>query len=139
MNGQDELTRYMALIEHYKEQMNALDMQISYVHAAINDYNKAKMTLENISKASKNDEILLPIGGSTFIHANPTDPSKVLFDIGAGLVAEKATSDAIKKIDERIKDLQKTMDKLSTMMQQMQEEATDISMKAQNLMSQGGQ
>lgn len=139
MAKEEELTRYMTLIEQYKEQMSSLEMQSSYVQSAISDYTKAKMTLENLSKSSKGDEILLPIGGSTYIHANAKDPSKVLFDIGAGLVTEKNLDDAIKKIDERIEDLQKTMEKMSTMMQQLQNEATDISMKAQGLMSMGGQ
>lgn len=139
MTKEEELTRYMTLIEQHKEQMNALEMQSGYVQAAINDYNKAKMTLEQLGKVNKGDEILLPIGGSTFIYASAKDPSKVLFDIGSGFVAEKTFQDAIKKIDERIEDLQKTMEKMSTMMQQLQNEATDMSMKAQSLISMGEQ
>jgi prefoldin alpha subunit len=134
MTKDEELTRYMAVIEQYKEQMNSLDMQASYIQAAIMDYNKAKMTLEQLSKTNKNDEILLPIGGSTFIKASTTDSSKVLFDIGAGLVCEKTSQDAVKKIDSRIEDLQKTQEKLSTIMQNLQNEATEVYAKAQRLL-----
>jgi len=135
MTKDEELSKYMALIDYYKEQLNALEMQLSYVQAAIADYMKAKMTVEQLNNAEKDTEILLPIGGSTFIDAKAKDPSKVLFDIGSGIVTEKTAEDAITKIDKRIEDLQKTQEKLSSMMQQMQTEATEVSNKAQQLFS----
>ena len=69
MTKDEELTKYMALIEQYKEQMNSIETQFSYLQAAINDYNKAKITLEQLSNTESGAEILLPIGGCTFINA----------------------------------------------------------------------
>lgn len=135
MAKDEEITRCLAVIEQYKEQMNSLDMQSSYIQAAIMDYNKAKITLENLSKTNKGEEILLPIGGSTFITATTNNPSKVLFDIGAGIVAEKTSEDAIKKIDQRMEELQKTQEKLSTIIQNLQNEATEVYAKAQKLLA----
>jgi len=133
MTKDEELAKYLAQIEQYKEQISSLEMQFSYLQAAINDYNKAKVTLEHLDKIDKNTEILIPIGGSTFINAVSTDTSKVLFDIGSGIVTEKNTQDVIDRIDKRLEDLQKTQDRLSSMMQQLQAEAIDISTKAQKL------
>ena len=133
MTKDEELAKYLAQIEQYKEQISSLEMQFSYLQAAINDYNKAKVTLEHLDKIDKNTEILIPIGGSTFINAVSTDTSKVLFDIGSGIVTEKKTEDVIGRIDKRLEDLQKTQDRLSSMMQQLQAEAIDISTKAQKL------
>lgn len=135
MTKDEELAKYVAQIEQYKEQLNSLEMQSSYLQAAIADYNKAKMTLEHLGKEDKNIEILVPIGGSTFINATATDTSKVLFDIGNGVVTEKRFEDTIKRIDKRVEDLQKTQDNITSMMQQFQEEAIDISAKAQKLYS----
>ena len=134
MTKDEELSRYMILIENYKEQLNSLDMQYSYLQAAIADYNKAKVTLEQLSKADDGTEVLLPIGGSTFVSATAKSTSKVLFDIGGGIVTEKTSEDAIKKIDKRIENLQQTQEKLSSMAQQLQTEATQISDKAQRLL-----
>jgi len=135
MTKDEELAKYLTLIEQYKEQMNSLEMQSSYLQAAIADYSKAKMTLEQLGNTDKETEILLPIGGSTFIDATTKNPSKVLFDIGGGIVTEKTSDDAIKKIDKRIEDLQKTQEKLLTMMQDLQNETTEISAKAQKLLA----
>lgn len=135
MSKDEELTKYLALIEQYKEQINSVEMQSSYLQAVVNEYNKVKITLEEIVKIEKGSEVLLPIGGSTFIQANITNPSKVLFDIGAGIVIEKTSDNAIKKIDKRIEDLQKTHEKLMTIIQNLQNEATEISEKAQKLLN----
>jgi prefoldin alpha subunit len=134
MTKDEELTKYLALIEQYKEQMNTIEMQSQYIQSAVMDYNKAKITLENLKNTDKNREILLPIGGNTFINATLTNPSNVLFDIGAGVVAEKKTEDAIIKIDERIEELQKTQEKLSAVMQNLQNTSAEVSAKAQKLM-----
>jgi prefoldin alpha subunit len=136
MSKDEELSKYLTLIEQYKEQINSVEMQSSYIQAIINEYNKVKITLEQIVKIEKGSEVLLPLGGSTYIEANITDPSKVLFDIGAGIVTEKTSTNAIDKIDERINDLQKTQEKLITIMQNLQNEATEISAKAQKLVNQ---
>jgi prefoldin alpha subunit len=135
MTQDEELTKYLALIEQYKEQMNNLDMQSQYVQSAIMDYNKAKITLENLKKKEKDKEILLPIGGSTFLSANLKDPSSVLFDIGAGIVAEKKTDDAIVQIDKRIEELQKTQEQISSVMQNLQNTSAEVTAKAQKLLA----
>ena len=125
----------MYQIEQYKEQLNQLDMQSQYLQAALMDYNKAKLTLENLKKTDKDLEILLPIGGGTFIDTSTKKSPRVLVDIGSGLVSEKNYDDAIKKIDERVKNLEKTQEKLAQMIEQVQEEATEVSTKAQKIMS----
>jgi prefoldin alpha subunit len=135
MNKEEELSRYMAVIEQYKEQMSSLEMQISYVQAAILDYNKAKFTIEQLSKTEKNSEILLPIGGSSFIYAKLSDPTSVLFDIGAGIITEKQNNDAITRIIKRIENLEKTQEKIYNMIQNLQNESEEISQRAQQLMS----
>jgi prefoldin alpha subunit len=135
MTKDEELTNYMYQIEQYKEQLNQLDMQSQYLQAALMDYNKAKLTLDQLKKTDKEVEMLMPIGGGTFIDASAKQSSKVLVDIGSGLVAEKTYDDAIGKIDERVKNLEKTQEKLATMIEQIQTEAADVSAKAQKIMS----
>jgi len=135
MTNDEELAKYMALIEQYKEQMSQLEMQSQYLQAAVADYTKAKITLEKLNSTDTGTEILLPIGGSTFINATATNTSKVLFDIGGGIVTEKNSEDAIKKIDNRIEELQKTQERLMEMIQNIQAEATETYAKAQKLLA----
>ena len=136
MTKEEELSQYMYQIEQYKEQLNQLDMQAQYLQAAVMDYNKAKIALEQLEKIDKQVDMLVPLGGGNFLDAKINDSSKVLVDIGSGYVAEKKNEDAIKKIDDRLKELEKTQNRLNEMIEQVQKQAEDASEKAQNLMNQ---
>jgi prefoldin alpha subunit len=134
MTKEEEITRNLSLIEYYKEQLDSIDMQSQLMQAALRDYYKGKMTIEQLRKADENSEILIPVGGGAFINGSITNVSKVLVDIGAGLVTEKTVDGAVKKIDERIKNLQENQEKLLSMAQKLQTEATELSQKTQKLM-----
>jgi len=135
MTNEEELSRYMVLIEQCKEQINSLEQQSSYIQAAILDYNKAKITLENIHSSKNDSDILVPIGGNTFIHAKTTDISKVLFNVGAGIITEKKPTDVIKKIDEKIEELQKSQERVVALIQNIENQANEASEKAQKLLN----
>ena len=103
MTKEEEITRNLTLIEYYKEELKAIEIQIQYMQAAIADYQKAKLTVQQIQNADINSEILIPIGGGTFLSGTLKDKSKILVDIGAGLITEKNGEDAVKKIEGRIR------------------------------------
>ena len=136
MTKEEELQKYMTLIEYYKEQLKSLEYQFSLIQTTINDQTKAKITLEKLKGAKNDSELLLPIGGGAFINATLKNSSKVLYDVGEGVVIEKTIEDAIIKVDIRIKELQQTEEKISTMAQQIQNEATDAQNKAESILSQ---
>ena len=136
MANDEDLQKYMILLEQYKEQINQLEMQSQYLQAAAMDYSKAKITLENLSKTDDGSETLIPIGGGAFVYASLSNTSQVLIDIGSGLVAEQNFESAIKKIDERLGELEKNQEKITTMIESFQKEAAEISVKAQNIMNQ---
>ena len=133
LGNNDELSRYMMQIEQYKEQISVLEQQMELLQAAINDYNKAKITLEKLNETEKDREILVPIGGRTFVNAKAKDPSKVLFDIGSGIVTEKKSEDAIKKINDILKELEEKTKSVADMIQKMQTTASEITAKAQKI------
>jgi len=135
MTKEEELQSYLYAIEQYKEQISSLEMQFSYVQNAILDYSRAKITLENLNNGDKEVDVLFPIGGGTYVDAQAKKTSTVLFDVGAGIVIEKPSEDAIKKIQGRIEDLQRTQERIASMIQQIQSEASEISEKAQRLVN----
>jgi len=136
MTKEDELQKYMTLIEYYKEQLKTLEYQFSLIQTTINDQTKAKITLENINGVKNDSELLLPIGGGAFINTTLKNSSKVLYDVGEGIVIEKTVEDTIKKVDIRIKELTQTEENISTMAQQIQNEASNAQNKAESILSQ---
>ena len=139
MTTEEDVTRNLTLIEYYKEQLSSLDMQMQYLQAAMADYQKAKMTIEQLEKTEEKTDIIVPVGSGVYINALAKDTSKVLLDIGAGVVTEKTVENALKKIDERIEYMQESQKKLLTIAQQVQAEATELSEKTQKLMAEAKQ
>lgn len=135
MTGEEELQKHMEMIEYYKEQLRSLELQFSYLQSAIADQTKAKLTLEKLSKVKTDADMLLPIGGGAFIDATAKNPSKVLLEVGYGVVLEKTADEAAEKIGKRINDLQQTEERISSMAQQLQMEAAKVSDKVERLLS----
>ncbi len=134
MTKDEEASKYMMIIEQCKEQLNQLEMQSQYIQAAIMDYNKARLTIEQLNKLEKETEMIIPIGGGTFINTTAKKQEKILVDIGAGIVTEKTYDEAIKKVDERIKNIEKSQARIDEMMQNIQKQGEDAAEKAQKLM-----
>ena len=134
MANDEEISRCMMIVEQCKQQMSQLEMQAQYIQAAIVDYNNAKITLEKLSELETETDMIIPIGGGVFIDATVKKQGKPLVDVGSGIVVEKTYEDAIKKIDERVEEIEKSQVKLEEMMQQIQAQATEADAKAQELM-----
>lgn len=131
----DEITRNLTLLEYYKEQLTTLDVQQQYLQAALFDYQKAKMTVENLDKHQGEQELLIPVGSGVFISAHAKDSNKVLVDVGANIVVEKNSNDAVVNIDKRIEQVQENQNKLMNMIQQIQTEAEHLSVKTQEMIN----
>jgi prefoldin alpha subunit len=136
MTKEDELQKYMTLIEYYKEQLKTLEYQFSLIQSTVHDQTKAMITLEKLNGVKNDSELLLPIGGGAFINATLKNSSKILYDVGVGIVIEKTIEDTIKNIEIRINELHQTEEKISTMAQQIQNEASDAQNKAEMILSQ---
>jgi len=134
MTTEEEITRNLTLIEYYKQQLESIDVQLQYLQEALGDYQRAKITVEQLLNADENTEILIPVGGSAFVNGSLKNTSNVLIGVGAGLVMEKTIDEAIAKLDERMKKLQENQEKIVSLGQKLQAEAMELSQKTQKMM-----
>ena len=129
-----EVSRYLALLEMYKEQIESLANQSQIIQAMIEEYNRTKITLDKISNVEDGTEVLLSVGGGAFVNANVKDTKKVVYNIGADIMVEKTIEEAVKSIDERIDLLYNNLQKVVETTQKLEEAATQISEKVQEMM-----
>lgn len=134
MTKEEEITRNLTLIEYYKQQLESIDMQLQYLQSTIADYQRAKMTVEQLHAVDENAEMLIPVGAGTFVNGSLKNSSNVLIGVGAGIVIEKPIDDAITKLDERIKRLQENLEKMFSLGQKIQSDAEEMSHKTQHMM-----
>jgi prefoldin alpha subunit len=85
----------------------ALQSRLSMINAVATDLTYANMALENLDKEKENAELLVPIGGTSYIKAKLDNPDRIIVGLGAGVSAEKTRQEAKEIIKKRLEDLGK--------------------------------
>lgn len=134
MTKEEDITKNLTLIEYYKQQLESIDLQLQYLQSTLMEYQRAKMTVEQLSSVDANSEILIPVGAGTFINGSLKNASNVLIGVGAGIVIEKPVTEALGKLDERIKRIQENLEKMASLGQKIQDDAEELSQKTQQMM-----
>ena len=95
----------MRLLEQTAE---ALQSRANMINAVTTDLSYARMTLEGLEKESEKSELLVPIGGTSYVRARLENPNKIIVGMGAGVSVEKTREEAKEIIKKRLEDLEKT-------------------------------
>ncbi len=107
--SEEELRKLSMEMRYLEQTADALQQRISMVNAAITDISYANMTLDGIEAEKENSELLVPIGGSSYVKVKLADANKVIIGLGSGVSIEKTVVEAKTTLKERLDELQKTM------------------------------
>lgn len=119
--AEEELRRLSMEMRYLEQTAEALQQRISMVNAAITDLTYANATLDGIEKEKENAEMLVPIGGSSYVKVKLADPNKVIVGMGAGVSIEKTLAEAKVALKERLDELEKTMNSAQQQFSQVAE------------------
>ena len=106
---EEELRKLSVEMRFLEQTAEALQQRMSMMNAAITDLTYANMTLEGIEQEKENAELLVPIGGNSYIKVKLANPDKVVVGMGAGVSIEKTLPEAKATVKERLEELEKTM------------------------------
>jgi prefoldin alpha subunit len=95
---QDDLMR----LDAYRSQLNQLVQQHQYLAASRGDHLRAKEALEGLDRVGDASELLIPVGGETYVHGHPAAGRKVLIGVGSGVVVELERPKVIEILAERL-------------------------------------
>jgi prefoldin alpha subunit len=106
---QEDLIR----LDAYRGQLNAMLQQYQYLTGSRADHVRARESLEGFERTGDAAELLIPLGGETFVRGQPVQSGSVLLGIGSGIVVEMARpkaaeilADRVEKIDGATKELE---------------------------------
>ncbi len=108
-NNQEELRKLSVELRLLEQTAESLQQRINMMNAAQTDLAYANMTLDGIKDEKDNAELLVPIGGSSYINVKLANVDKVLVGMGAGVSVEKTLPETKKIVKDRLLELQKTM------------------------------
>ena len=106
---EEELRKLSVEMRFLEQTAESLQQRISMVNAAMTDLAYANMALESIENEKENAELLVPIGGSSYIKVKLASSDKVIVGMGANVSIEKTLPEAKAIVKERLEELEKTM------------------------------
>ena len=130
---EEELRRLSVELRILEQTAETLNSRINMVNTMIADLTYASMTLEGLEKQKENAELLVPIGGGSYVKAKLENPDKVTVGIGAGVSIEKTLQEAKDIINKRLEELEKTRVSLQQQFSQIVERINEDREKFEGL------
>jgi len=130
MNEQ-ELRQALGAMEVYKAQLEGILEQQQLVQMSLEELARGKATVSEFMKAEEGDEVLVPVGGGSFVRAKANDSKKVLVNVGSGITIEKTAEEALQLMDLRAQEMMDAMKKLGESRQVIEMKSEQLSQMLQ--------
>lgn len=122
-----ELSR--SQLELYQQNLELIDGRLSELRMIDN-------ALDEIKDTNKNNEMLVPIGGDTFIKASIIDPENVIVGVGASVAVKKTIGDAKEDIKNKIAELEKVRADHTSNLEKLISRLRELEPSVQSIVSQ---
>jgi prefoldin alpha subunit len=132
---EEEVRKLSMQLRYFEQTAENLQQRLSMLNAALTDLSYANMTLESIEKEKENAEMLVPIGGSSYVSVKLADTNKVIIGLGAGVSVEKTVPEAKTIVKERMEELQKTQVSAQQQLSQIAERINQDRQRMESLLS----
>jgi prefoldin alpha subunit len=125
-----------AMIETAKAQYEALARQQEIIRLTIDEHSRANDTIAQIASGTPGDEILVPIGAESFVHARISEKKSAVIGVGAGVSFQRSPEEAQKLLAARIDELNRATHKIAERIEQAEQTVQQLSEKIQEYYSQ---
>ena len=128
----DELRQAMAVLEAYSAQLEALNRQARLLQVSLEDTTRAREAFKALVDAKEGDDLLIPVGASSFVHAKATGNKKAIVGIGNRLSTEKDLDEAITFMENLVSDLSKSLREVVGAISEIERTAAELTAAVQN-------
>ncbi len=112
--------------ESLRQQLSVLEGQRELIVDLVGEVTRTRATLDAIVDKKDGDEVLIPIGAGTFIHARLAQVGTAITSIGSGVSTQADIAGSRQRISDRLENLQATHKRLATDIQQVTHELTQL-------------
>jgi prefoldin alpha subunit len=130
---QEDLVR----LDAYRNQLSAMLQQHQLLSASRTDHLRAREALDGLERSGAENEVLIPIGGETFLRGNPDRSGPVLIGIGSGYVAQMDRPRAAELLGQRITQIEQAARELEGQIRNVEERIQIVSRRVESLAGPG--
>lgn len=131
--GETDLRRGLAVLDQYREQLEALGQQQEIIRVSLEEHMRARETLTRYQQAGKGAEVLVPVGANSFIVAESKETEKAFVGIGSDLILYDEIPKQIERLDTRIRSISDAMNAVGQRLAELQQRAETQGAAVQNL------
>ena len=128
----EELRQAARTLDSYNQQLENISRQIRLLQASRDETVRASRTLEALADAKEGDEVLIPIGASSFVTVKVTDKKTAVVGIGNKISVDKEYSDAKDFMDRNSAEISDSIQKSVAAMQEIQQYTEDLAAAVQD-------
>lgn len=126
-----QIRELISRIQLGQQRMDALQQQASLIQMSIQDLDNALKALGSLENKEAGQEMLVPIGAGSFVHAAVSSPDRVLINVGSGISMEKNVADSRAVLQSRRSDLEKVLLETTGAMEQTANELMRLQQEAE--------
>lgn len=116
----------MMIYQQHQAEAEAIVQQLGLFQLSIEGCEKALKAVEAMEAAEDGQDMLVPIGQGSFIHARLASKEKVVVGVGAGVSIEKSAKDAKDALSQRKAQLSEASAKLNQTLSRIEAEMGKI-------------
>ncbi|UCE80497.1 MAG: prefoldin subunit alpha [Methanobacteriota archaeon] len=135
---ENEVREAVAMIETAKAQLEALRRQQEIIRLTVDEHSRARDTIDRIAAGDPGEDVLVPIGADSFIHAKISDNRNAVVGIGASVSFQRTPEEADEILDARIDELNRASRKIEDRAAQTEHSIQQLTEKIQHFYAQSG-
>ena len=121
--GESDLRRGIAVLDQFREQIEAFAQQQEIVRISLEEHLRAKETLTRYREAGRGTEVLVPVGANSFLVAESKDVDRAFVSIGSDLIVYDVIPKQIERLDARIKSITEAANAIGQRLGELQRRA----------------
>ncbi|MDR2846488.1 MAG: prefoldin subunit alpha [Candidatus Methanoplasma sp.] len=90
-----ELRQALAVLDTYNAQLEALTRQVRMLQLSVEETTKAREAFKALADAKEGDEILVPVGASSYIPVKVSGKKSAIIGVGSRVAVEKDLDEAV--------------------------------------------
>lgn len=116
---EEQLRRLILEYQLMQGTAQLLQQRYELAQSAITDLRVAESSLRALKETQAGENILVPVGGNTFVNAKLGAPDKVIVGIGANVSVDMDIDKAIENVTERLKEVEKSFQAIQQQLEQI--------------------
>jgi prefoldin alpha subunit len=141
MPSEQQVRESYMMLESAKAQLEGLAKQQELIQLAVEEHVRARETIKEVAKGGTGDEVLIPLGADSYIHARISDNKDAIVGVGSGISIRRSPEEAEKILDTKIDDLSRAFKSITDKAAQTEAMIQELSEKVQaqyDLLQSGG-